>query len=287
MRPLRDSKLRERVAERTRHAQRELAVLIPLIAGILVVYSYRVELFGIDTPVRMLAGVALVILGWAVALAVGRIAEPALSRRDIDVTGPVGFVVRLLTITVAVVIALRIVGLDPATLAAGGAVTAVVLGLAAQQTLGNVVAGVVLLSARPFRVGERVRFQAGALAGQLEGVIAGQGLLYTTLARGQDQILVPNSVVLNAAVVPLREPAPVNLRVRLRPGTTPSDVQSILHDQVTTPLRSPPDIALEELTGNQTTVRVVATPTAAADGPSLANEVLAALASMNNHTGDE
>jgi hypothetical protein len=64
-------------------------------------------------------------------------------------------------------------------------------------------------------------------------------------------------------------------------------VQSVLHDKVTTPLRSPPDIALEEFTGDQTTVRVIATPTAAADGPSLANEVLAALAGMNNHTGDE
>src|SRR4030081_714617 len=112
MRPLRDGKLRERVAERTRHAQRELAVLIPLIAGILVVYSYRVELFGIDTPVRMLAGGALGVLGSGGGPARGRTPEPALSRRDIDVTGPVGFVVRLLTITVAVVIALRIVGLD-------------------------------------------------------------------------------------------------------------------------------------------------------------------------------
>ena len=46
-------------------------------------------------------------------------------------------------------------GCSRATLAVGGAFTAVVFGLAAQQTLGNVIAGTVLLSARPFRVGER------------------------------------------------------------------------------------------------------------------------------------
>ena len=45
--------------------------------------------------------------------------------------------------------------------------TAVVAGLAAQQTLANVIAGTVLLSARPFRVGERVRLQGGGLAGSV------------------------------------------------------------------------------------------------------------------------
>jgi len=34
-----------------------------------------------------------------------------------------------------------------------GAIFAVVVGLAAQQTLGNLIAGVVLISARPFRTG--------------------------------------------------------------------------------------------------------------------------------------
>ena len=35
---------------------------------------------------------------------------------------------------------------------------AVIFGLSAQQMLGNVIAGMVLLSARPFRVGERIRW---------------------------------------------------------------------------------------------------------------------------------
>lgn len=39
---------------------------------------------------------------------------------------------------------------------------AVVVGLAAQQTLGDLIAGMVLIAARPFRVGDRVRLQAGA-----------------------------------------------------------------------------------------------------------------------------
>ena len=115
----------------------------------------------------------------------------------------------------------------------GGAVTAVILGLAAQQTLGNLIAGTVLLSARPFRVGDKVRLQGGPIGGQLEGTVSSLGLLYTTFARGEDSILVPNSVVLNVAVIPLREPDAVNLRARLPRGMTPSDLQHVLDEALT------------------------------------------------------
>ena len=154
-------------------------------------------------PVRIGTVVALMILGWAMARDVGRALGPALFRRlDPGTAGTVGFLIRLVTVGIVLLVALRIAGLDPRTLAVGGAVTAVVLGLAAQQTLGNLIAGTVLLSARPFRVGERVRFQGGPLAGELEGVVSSLGLLYTTVLDGDDSIMVPNSVVLSVAVSP-------------------------------------------------------------------------------------
>jgi small conductance mechanosensitive channel len=177
----------------------------------------------------------------------------------------------------AALFALRVAGLQPETLAVGGAITAVVLGLAAQQTLGNLIAGLVLISARPFKVGDRVRLQAGGLAGQIEGVVASLGLLYTTFAQGQDSIMVPNNVVLTAAVVPLREPASVDLRVHLRPDVRPSDLQALLEDNVETPVRSEPHISLEEVDRDEVIVRIAATPAVDSDGPRLADEVLAAL----------
>jgi small conductance mechanosensitive channel len=187
----------------------------------------------------------LMILGWAIARDVGRSFGPALFRRlDPATAGTVGFLIRLLTIVLALLVALRVAGIEARTLALGGAFTAVIVGLAAQQTLGNVFAGTVLLSARPFRVGDRVRLQGGQLAGQLEGTISSLGLLYTTFAKGEDSIMVPNSVVLNAAVLPLREPEAVNLRARLRPGMTPSDLQALLEGSLMTPLRGAPRITL-------------------------------------------
>jgi small-conductance mechanosensitive channel len=147
----------------------------------------------------------------------------------------------------------------------------------------------VLLSARPFRVGELVRLQAGAVGGQLEGTVSSLGLLYTTLARGADRIMVPNNVVLSAAVVPIREPDSVDVRVRLGSGISISQVQAILDDRIRIPTRRSPAVLLEEVDGSEVVVRVQATPDRADDGAQLADEVIDALATVTgeHHILDE
>jgi small-conductance mechanosensitive channel len=270
---------RQLSARAVKRARIQTLVLLPMIAGVLVLYSYRRQLFGVDEPVRIATVFALVALGWQFARDLGRAAGPTLFRRlDPGTAGTVGFLVRFFTIVAAVIVALRIAGLDPRTLAVGGAFTAVVLGLAAQQTFGNLFAGLVLLSARPFRVGDRVRLQGGGLAGNIEGVVSSLGLLYTIFSDGEDQIMVPNNVVLSVAVIPLREPSGVDLRARLRPGVTPVDIQTLLEETVDTPLRDKPRVVLEEIDGDEVVVRIGATPDNPVDGAKLSSEVLRALA---------
>jgi small conductance mechanosensitive channel len=193
-----------------RKARWEAVVLVPLFIGVVVLYENRYSLLGTSarhpgewlTPIDLLTAIVLLILGWAIARDLGRAFGPALFRRmDPAMAGTVGFVIRLVTVAVVLVVALSIAGVNPRTLALGGAFTAVIVGLAAQQTLGNVIAGTVLLSARPFRVGDPVRLQGGQIAGQIEGTISSLGLLYTTFATEEGSILVPNSVVLSVAVL--------------------------------------------------------------------------------------
>jgi small conductance mechanosensitive channel len=236
---------------------------------------------GLVTAVQIATVLALLALGWAIARDVGRIAAPTFFRRmDPGTAGTVGFLVRLVTVGIVVLVVLGVAGVSATSIVAGSAFTAVIVGLAAQQTLGNLFAGMVLLSARPFRVGERVRLQAGAVAGQLEGVVSSLGLLYTTLARGQDRIMVPNNVVLSAAVLPLREPAPVDVRVRLTRGIRPSQVQAILDDRIRIPTRRAAEVVLEEVDGDVIVVRVQATPDRADDGAQLADEMIDALSTV-------
>src|SRR3954463_13985580 len=263
-----------------KRARIQSLVLLPVLVAVLVVYGYREKIFGpaYDAPVRIVTFLVLISLGWQFARDIGRALGPTLFRRmDPGTAGTVGFLLRLVTMLAAVLVALRIAGLGPRALAPGGGVPAVVVGLAAQQTLGNLFAGMVLLSARPFRVGERVKLQGGGLAGTVEGVVSSLGLLYTTLASGDDAIMVPNSVVLNVAIVPLRDPEGVDLRARLRAGLTPLEVQQMLQRAVDTPMRDAPRIALEELDGDDVVVRITAIPEHPADGPKLASEVLEAV----------
>jgi small-conductance mechanosensitive channel len=199
---------------------------------------------------------------------------------DPATAGTVGFLIRLATMAITLLVALGVAGVSAGSLVAGSAFTAVVLGLAAQQTLGNLFAGLVLLTARPFRVGERVRLQAGAVGGSTEGVVSSLGLLYTTLARGEDRIMIPNNVVIAAAVVPLKEPDAINVRVRLGSGIRPTQVQAILDDQITTPTRSSATVLLEEIDGRDVVVRVQATPERATEGARLADEIIAALGTV-------
>ena len=272
---------RELTRRAARRARIELLFLLPLLAGVLLLYHYREDVFGLDDPIRIATAIALVILGWALARDVGRALGPTLFRRmDPATAGTVGFLIRLFFVGITILVALRYAGIEPRTLAVGGAFTAVIIGLAAQQTLGNLIAGMVLLSARPFRVGERVRLQAGGIAGVIEGVVSSLGLLYTTLASGDDRIMIPNSVVLNAAIVPLREPDRVDVRAHLRGGVLPSELQAVLEEAVTVPTRGEPHIALEEVDGDEVVVRISATPVDRGDGPRLADEVLVAIADV-------
>src|SRR3954452_10905695 len=111
-------------------------VAIGLMAGTLYLFSRRRELLGVDEPARYATVVILLVLGFFVARDLGRSLGPQLFRRlDPGRAGTIAFLVRLSTLMLALFVALRIGGVDPRTLALGGAATVVFLGLAAQQTL--------------------------------------------------------------------------------------------------------------------------------------------------------
>src|SRR3954447_19004785 len=262
--------------ETARRGRGGAVVALALIAGVLILFAERKTLFpGYGPAVRVATVISLILLGWVLARSLARGFAPMLYRRlEPGTAGTIGFLLRLLTIVIATVVALRIAGLQTNTLAVGGGFTAVVVGLAAQQVLGNLLAGLVLITNRPFRVGERVRLQAGVLAGQTEGVVGQLGLFYTTLVSGADRILVPNGVLIQCAVTPLREPERVEFRARFGADTSPREVQHILEETIEVPLRYPPDIRVEELDRDDVVVRIVATPLNPRDGGKLAEEVL-------------
>jgi small conductance mechanosensitive channel len=275
--------LGDQLAPRTVSRKALLGLLAALIvlAATLVVYSERRHIApGYGEWIRIGTVIVLVIVGTAATHWLSRGLSPRLYRRlDPATAGTTGFVIRLLATAGVVILALRIAGVTASTLAVGGAFTAVLLGLAAQQAIGGIFAGIVLQSTRPFRVGERVRLVGGALAGSLEGTVSSLGLFYTTLSQGADRLLVPNNVLLSLVVVPLREPDKVDVRARFPSDASPQRVEQRLLKAITVPTRYRPNVALEEIDPDGVVLRVNATPLRPEDGSQLAEEVLEALRS--------
>jgi small-conductance mechanosensitive channel len=115
--------------------------------------------------------------------------------------GIVRYVLLLAGLFAIATISLYLLGVKPDKLLVGGAITGVLIGIAAQQSLANLFAGLVLLFASPFRVGDHVRFRAGALSGEIEGVVTDLSLAYVRLQTAQGPMLLPNSQALAAAVL--------------------------------------------------------------------------------------
>ncbi|HWG23708.1 mechanosensitive ion channel domain-containing protein, partial [Actinospica sp.] len=104
--------------------------------------------------------------------------------------------------TLTVLCALSLLHVSVTHLLLGGVLTGVILGIAAQQVLANVFAGVMLLFARPFAVGDELQIRSGALGGPIVGRVTGMTLTYVRVLTKVGPVLVPNAAVLAAAVGP-------------------------------------------------------------------------------------
>ena len=100
-------------------------------------------------------------------------------------------------------ITLVLFGINVSQLVLGGALTTVFVSIAAQQALGNVFAGLVLVFARPFKVGDAIRLRAGALGGTIDGIVTDIGISYVRINADGSMMSIPNSQVLNAVVGPV------------------------------------------------------------------------------------
>jgi Mechanosensitive ion channel len=180
-------------------------------------HSHFDHYFGIDNVVNQVIAAAC-----AAAFCVfASVATIGLSGKARDVLKPVAgashasvvrYALVLIGAVTTLVVTLVLFGVPVGQLLLGGALTSVFVGIAAQQALSNVFAGLVLLLAHPFKVGDSIRLRAGAISGEIGGTVSEIGITYLKLATPDGVISVPNSQVLNAVVGPLppgtRLPAP-------------------------------------------------------------------------------
>jgi small-conductance mechanosensitive channel len=149
---------------------------------------------------------AFVILGVSAIRSAGR---DIVALSQTRVGAPAATILRFVETTAGYVLIvfgfLALLDVNPASLLVGGALIGAILGLAAQQTLSNYFAGMVLLIARPYVPGERVTIHNGGMGGAFTGTVVDAGIMYTVILTDVGEVKLPNSGVLASAIGPPTE----------------------------------------------------------------------------------
>jgi small conductance mechanosensitive channel len=163
------------------------------------------------------------IVAWALARALRAAVNASMIRKGHLDRTTISFLQQLGTALIWVIAIILYAHLIPAlrsmgtALLAGASVASVVIGLAAQSTLGNLVAGIAITIYRPFRLGDTL--QVAAPSGPDIGVVELISLGYTTLRAADGHIItVPNAVAASSVTVNLTNsysPWPLTVTLRI------------------------------------------------------------------------
>lgn len=196
-----------RVRARTRPWRAIIALLLSIVAAG-VAYTTGHRLHSLFEPGQVGSSIATVAAAGAFLL-FASVAVMGLANSSRKVLRPatgsahaaiVWYAIVLIGAAATLVITLALFKIPVGQLILGGALTSLLIGIAAQQALGNVFAGLVLLLSRPFSVGDAVWIRSGALGGELEGTVTEIGITYVHLDTRSGVMHLPNSQVLAAAV---------------------------------------------------------------------------------------
>jgi small-conductance mechanosensitive channel len=145
----------------------------------------------------------LLVMGVVATRAFARAVRRAMEEQTGDARGAaLGTVVTFIGYAIVLLSTLGALDVDLQGLLLGGALTGVVVGIAAQQTLGNFFAGMVLLMVRPFTLGDYVVLRSSPLGGEYEGTVTDMSLFYVRMLTKRGPVVLPNAGVLAAAVGP-------------------------------------------------------------------------------------
>ncbi len=147
---------------------------------------------------RAIAALVVILLFFCVARAIRAALRLALRRVVSDVT--VASLIKQLSyyaiLALGFFVAVDALGFDPSTVAAGLGLTGIVLGFALKDILSNFVSGLLLLTLRPFKIGDQI------VIGELEGSVERIELRATRLRAYDGRVmLVPNAEVFTSRII--------------------------------------------------------------------------------------
>lgn len=187
-----------------------IIVLAFIVSYLLGVYSKffvnaHVDLIWIHALIVGIAGIIIIEM-------VGRTIKDRVKSRNNE-TKVVGDLFEVVAYTILLIVILNELQVNVMGLLVGAGFLGIVLGLAAQSTIGNLIAGFELMASKPFSIGEKVTistWQYGLIAPTYQhdvmvpgftGTVSKIGIMYTEMvADNGTPIVVPNSIM-NQAVI--------------------------------------------------------------------------------------
>lgn len=99
------------------------------------------------------------------------------------------------------IVSLHMVNIHVTSLLVGGAVTGVVVGIAAQSTLSNLISGLILLTLHPYSIGQYITVRSWMFGGaEYRGEVTDINLFYTILLEGETKRVIPNSAAVISTI---------------------------------------------------------------------------------------
>jgi small conductance mechanosensitive channel len=165
------------------------------------------KLEGIQWPVlavtwgvRIVAALLIFLIGLSVARWLSRIAERGLTRADVEPTA-VQFLRKLAYVILLVLLlltVLSVVGVPMTSMFAVLGAAGLAIGLALKDSLANIASGVMLVTLKPFQVGDIVNINNEG------GVVESVSIFQTSLRGADNQLIVlPNSLITAASIINL------------------------------------------------------------------------------------
>ncbi len=155
------------------------------------------QTIGITFGIRIIAAIAIFLIGRMVARVVTNGIEKVLASRDVDKVLQTFFsnLVYWTLMTFVIIAAINQVGIQTTSLIAIMGAAGLAVGLALQGSLSNFAAGVLIVMFRPYKVGDFV--EAAGIAGSVVQV----QILTTVLKTGDNkQIVVPNAQIMSGII---------------------------------------------------------------------------------------
>jgi small conductance mechanosensitive channel len=155
---------------------------------------------GLSFAIKALAGLLIFAIGLRLAKWIAGLAEKGLARAEVEPTAvmflrKVAYVILLVVLILAV---LQVFGVPMTSMIAVLGAAGLAIGLALKDSLSNIASGVMLVTLKPFKVGDLVNINGET--GKVEAVS-----IFQTRLRGADNqtIVLPNSLVTTDSIINL------------------------------------------------------------------------------------